>query len=437
MKYNKKFYENIVKYKMIDSEDELVVACSGGADSIFLLYNLVALKNLLNFSIKVCHVNHGIRNTAKRDQKFVEEQCIELGVPFYTINVDMNKFAKDNGMSSEEAGRFLRYEFFRKNGSKIFTAHNMNDQVETILYRIIRGTGIDGLLGIEYVNEDLYRPMLNISRQEIEEFLFENNIKYVEDETNELPIYARNKIRLELIPYIENNLNSNFKESLLRLQNLAEKQNVYFKNKIDEYLYEFLENGTLKINFLKYEDDYFISLVLREYLKRLNLLEGLGKIQIEDFVNLIKKDSAAMDIHGKIFEISQGYLYIKQQVVEVSEQILSQGVNITEFGNIIVEEGFKAGKNYIQIDKNKIKGSLRVRKKKNGDKFFPYGMKGSKKLKDFFIDEKISKFERENVPIITDEEEIIWVAPYRMSENYKVEKKSCAIISIGLEGKNE
>lgn len=437
MEYSVKFYKNIIKYNMINKNDEVVVACSGGADSIFLLHNMNLLKDKFNLKVKVCHVNHGVRDTAKRDQQFVEKCCKKLNLPFYTIDVNMDQFAKDNGLSSEEAGRKLRYDFFRKIGTKIFTAHNMDDQAETVLFRIIRGTGIDGLAAMEFQNNDIYRPMLNISRKEIEEFLSENKIDYVEDETNQMPIYSRNKIRLELIPYVENNLNSGFKEALLRLQDLAVKQNTYFKKIIDTYLGENLRKTTLNITKLKSEDDYIISLVIKEYLKTLNLIDGVSKNQIESIVEEVKKDSSAFNVHMVTFEISQGFLSIKNDDYEIEDIILHEGINNTPFGIIELVNGYKNDGNFIHIDGSKIQGVLKVRNRRKGDRFVPYGMKGTKKLKDFFIDEKIPRHLRNDVAIVVDDKDIIWVAPYRISDNYKVSSGSGSVLSLRLEVENE
>ena len=432
MKYNKSFYENLKKYNMINGGEEVIVACSGGADSMFLLYNLFLLREEFNIKIKVCHVNHGIRATAKRDQDFVRNIAQKLQLEFETIDVNMDEFAKENKMSSEEAGRLLRYEFFRTFNTKIFTAHNQDDQAETILYRIIRGTGLEGLQSIEYVNGDLYRPMLNISRREIEEYLLENGIDHVEDETNSMAVYTRNRLRLELIPYIEENLNSNFKGALLRLQDLAHKQNTYFQKIVDRYFLNNMKEDVLDIKLLKDEDEYLISIIIREYLRRLNLIEGIGKVQIENIVDLIKQDSASITVHKLIFEISQGYLFLKKEVEKIDET-LKFGINKTQLGTLIVEEGIKKGKNSIQVDASKIKGKLRVRNKRDGDKFTPIGMKGSKKIKDFLIDNRIPKYKRDFVPLIVDDENIIWIAPYRMNEKYKIESMTEKIISISLE----
>ncbi|WP_019137977.1 tRNA lysidine(34) synthetase TilS [Peptoniphilus timonensis] len=215
---DKLFYENLKKLNIIKKSDKLTLAVSGGADSMYLFYNFMDLREDWNLDIVVCHLNHGIRETAKRDEDFVKKVCSDYKVKCFTKTVNMNDYARENKLSSEEAGRILRYEFFRENSKdrKILTAHNANDRVETVLFNIIRGTGLRGLSGISGVNEDIYRPLINIKRSEIEAYLHENNLKYFDDETNFEEIYTRNKIRLGLIPYLEK-FNPDIINSILRL----------------------------------------------------------------------------------------------------------------------------------------------------------------------------------------------------------------------------
>ena len=197
---------NIMENNLIEKNENIVVAVSGGADSMALLYALIEIRSVLDFNIIIAHVNHGVRGEdADSDQEFVRQKSIEMELPFYTINVDMNAYAKEQKISSEEAGRLLRYNFFReiikeKGSGKIAVAHNKNDQAETLLLRIMRGTGIDGLKGMDFISGDIIRPLLNISRDEIEKYIENNKIDTVLDKTNLLPIYNRNKVRLELLP---------------------------------------------------------------------------------------------------------------------------------------------------------------------------------------------------------------------------------------------
>lgn len=174
-----KVLSTIKDYNLIGENDNIVVGVSGGPDSMALLYVLLEIRDLINFNIYIAHVNHGVRGEdAKADQLFVEGMAKKLGLPYYTKNVNMVEYGKEKGISSEEAGRELRYGFFREilelvGGGKIAVAHNMNDQAETLIMRFLRGTGIDGLKGMDFVIKDIIRPILGISRKEIETYIKE------------------------------------------------------------------------------------------------------------------------------------------------------------------------------------------------------------------------------------------------------------------------
>lgn len=428
---------------MIDKNDRIVVAVSGGADSIFMLYNLCEIKDDYNLQIIVAHVNHGVRESASRDEEFVEKVCKKLGVEFFLKKVDMNAYAKENKMTSEEAGRFLRYEFFRnlsKNEDKIFLAHNANDQAETVLQRIIRGTGIEGLGAMDYVKGDLYRPMLNIKREEIIDYINTNKINFVDDETNRMDIYGRNKVRLNIIPYIEDNFNQNFIDSLIRLSDISKGNQGFINSLVNEYLDSNYNNNVLKIKKLRHENNYFISEVVRKFVKlELKTLEGVSQKNISDILYMINNNiSSKVTLpQNRNIGISYDSLYIEDKFKNniLEPIVLKYGLNQTPFGNIIISEvkDFYYSDDSISIDKDKIKGKLIIRNRRAGDKFIPLGMTRSKKIKDFFIDEKISRNLRDRIPLICDDEEIIWVAPYRMSSGYKTDKNTKHIINIKLE----
>lgn len=206
----------IEEHKMMDGADLVVVGVSGGADSVSLLYSLHALE----YNVVACHLNHGIRKdgTAERDAEFVRDLCSKLGVKYYYKYVDIPAISKQLHQTEEEAGRNARYEFFHEVAQsligrgiyKIATGANLNDCVETMLMRMARGTTVSGLASIPYVNKEIVRPLLDTPRSEIEAFLKEVGLTYVTDGTNLETEFTRNKVRLELIPYIEKNLNPNF-----------------------------------------------------------------------------------------------------------------------------------------------------------------------------------------------------------------------------------
>ncbi|RVU54565.1 tRNA lysidine(34) synthetase TilS [Anaerosphaera multitolerans] len=446
MYVDNKFLDNIEQFNMLKYNDKVIACVSGGADSIYLLYNLYAVRERYNLTILVAHVNHGVRETSKRDEEFVLNLAKSLGLESKHIRVNMNEYAKDHKLSSEEAGRNLRYKFFRelsKEHGKIFLAHNANDQAETVLLRIIRGTGIEGLSSMGFISDDLYRPMLNIKRTEIMDYISKNEITYVEDETNSEEIYARNKIRLKVIPYIEENFNPGFINSLLRLSEISTENYLYVKSKVDEYIFENYRNGILDVEKLRDEREYFISEVIREYLRReTGSIEGISKLNIFELVLMVKTTtSSRLTLPKNVnVELSYNSLYIKREndiLIGLIE--LREGINETPLGRfkIVKNSSYRVSDNMISIDQDKVRGKLYLRNKRDGDRFIPFGMKNNKKLKDFFIDEKIDRSKRNLVPIICDDENIIWVCPYRLSEMYCVDRQTKKIMNIILEERDE
>ena len=207
----------------LGEKEKLLLAVSGGPDSMAMLFAMKNLSETMGFKLFIAHVNHGVRGElALRDQVFVEKTAKELNIPYYTKNVDMVAYGKELGISSEDAGRLLRYGFFREvlsnlGGGYICVAHNKNDQAETVLLRILRGTGVEGLKAMELISGDIIRPLINVERTEIEDYIRDNKIETMLDHTNLQAIYSRNKVRLELIPYIQENFNPNIIDSLCRL----------------------------------------------------------------------------------------------------------------------------------------------------------------------------------------------------------------------------
>lgn len=453
-----KVLRTIKKYGLIDRGDKVVIGVSGGPDSMALLYLLLDIKEDILFDIYVAHVNHGIRGkAADKDEEFVKSICEELNLPFYNKKVDMNKYAKEHNMTAEEAGRELRYGFFRevlqKHGEgKIAVAHNKNDQGETLIMRFMRGTGIDGLRGIPYKRGDIIRPLLDISREEIEIYVEENNIETRLDKTNLEPIYNRNKIRLELIPYIEENFNPNIIDTLARFSRLV-SIDIDFLKGITEEIYEKIvkERGKDSI-ILDRKDLNLLHRSMKQRIIRAVLEEIQGSLQgfTEEHINNILKLALESEtgktinlIHNIVAKTSYENLIIeKKKTLEVKDYVYKLNIN----GTIYIEEldiylktkvftkekckiDFKNRfKKYFDYDM--ISECLYVRNRRNGDRFNPLGMRGTKKLKDFFIDEKIPKEERDKVPLIVDGEDIVWILGYRISNKYKITEKTKKVIMI-------
>lgn len=448
---------NIEKYKLLQGTVTVLAAISGGPDSMAMLHCLYKLKDEFEFDLLVAHVNHGVRaECAIRDQEFVKSEAKKLGLKYFTTNVDMVAYGKENKMTAEEAGRILRYGFFRKilqenGGGRIAVAHNKNDQAETVLHRIIRGTGLDGLRAMSMISGDIIRPMLNISRKDIEEFIEKNNIETMADHTNLQTIYTRNKIRLELLPYIRDNFNPNIIDSLYRLSEIAQLDLDILDSKIDEKFNFIVKKNTNNSiifkgsEFIKLDKGTARRLIRKAIFNLFGNLNGFGEVHIQKVVELFEVGITGKSIdvgRGVVASVSYGNFIISKESakdLKLEPFILKYGKNILEDWNLIVfvqdvdqlSETKEISTAY--IDKDKIQGSLVIRQRKTGDRINPIGMNGSKKIKDIFIDNKIPRDERDRIPILTDANGIIWIPKQSMDRNYKVDFHTKRILKVVVE----
>lgn len=452
--------DNILEYNLISKGDNIIAGVSGGLDSMALLMVLYDLKEDLDFNIIVCHVNHGVREEAVEDQEFVRNVASNLGLEFHTINVDMVSYGKEMGITAEEAGRELRYGFFREiirkvGHGKIAVAHNKNDQAETLLQRLMRGTGLHGLKGMDFKSQDIIRPILNISRGEIEEYLQANNIEYVIDKTNLLPIYNRNKVRLELIPYIEENFNPNIIETLWRTSQTANMDSTYldevsqenYNNIVKrEDTYSIILNGD---KFIKIHPSIQNRIIRLSILRLIQSIQGLSQYHITSIVDMFIEQNTGKQIdlpNGLVARVSYNDLIIEReqkpsnQPYEFSLKIGENTIKRLDMSislQLVDEMDKKDDPNIKYIDYDKIKGKLYIRNRKNGDRIRPLGMNGSKKIKDYFIDKKIPREDRDRIPLLVDDENIIWILGHSISELYKVSKSTNKILKINyIGGKN-
>ena len=246
--------ETINKYSMISKGDKVIVAVSGGPDSMALLNALINLKEKLGCSLYVAHVNHMIREVADSETEYVQEFCKSRGIECFVKKVDVISLANEKKIGTEEAGRNVRYEFFDEifnkiNADKIAIAHNANDNAETVLMNVLRGSGISGLRGIEPVRDNKFiRPLIEIERTDIEKYCEEKTLNPKFDESNKDNTYTRNKIRNVLIPFLKEEFNPSIVEGLNRLSDLASKENKYVENIVnEEYLKILLSNENNKI----------------------------------------------------------------------------------------------------------------------------------------------------------------------------------------------
>lgn len=309
---DKKVLDTIKKYDLIENGDNIVIGVSGGPDSMALLNMLIFLKNnkKIDFNIFVAHINHGIRIEAEEETKYVEEFCKKNNIECFIKREKVENLAKEQKIGTEEAGRKLRYSFFdevakKVNANKIATAHNANDNAETVLMNLIRGTGTSGLKGIEAKRDNKFiRPLIEITRKEIEEYIEENKIEAKIDKSNSENIYTRNKVRNILIPLIEDEFNPNIITSLNRMSKIIKEENEYLSKQVEKIYNEVviaeylgnkqLDNENVILLDLKKFNNQDTVIKNRLVLYTVNKLFGTSKniemIHISDIIKLCENN---------------------------------------------------------------------------------------------------------------------------------------------------
>ncbi|MBI2901850.1 MAG: tRNA lysidine(34) synthetase TilS [Planctomycetes bacterium] len=459
----KKVFLTVEGYDLVRKDETVLCAVSGGPDSVAMLHLLREVNEIqqLGWKVHAGHVHHGLRGkAADEDQEFVRNLCGKLQVPFHTVKVDAAGLKERERLSTEEAARDLRYEWLKKTSyelkaQKIAVAHNLDDQAETILHRIIRGTGLRGLKGMPPIRllskkHDLFlvRPLIEVERYEIESYLRERSIPYRTDLTNFDTSITRNKLRHKLFPMIESEFNPRVKMSLVKLGQTAgsfyillrEIANEVYENTkmlsgenevclsveefaklppaiqtliIDKALQSLL--GRLpNLNFEHYLE--IISLCGEQgYAKAVRLPKGL-EARRESYVLKIYRPTTPPPppkFTKKRLKIP-GTTAIPRLNLQIEAEVLE--------GKIVGLKEYIRNKDYTEevIDLEKVKGPLVLRLRRNGDIFSPLGARGKVKLKKFFIDNKVPKPVRDRVPILTDEDKIIWVVGYRIGDDVKI-----------------
>ena len=298
-----KVLKTIKKYNLIENGDKIVLAVSGGPDSISMLsiLNNIRVKKIIDFEITVAHINHMIRKEAKEDEEYVKNYCIKNKIDFYSKSIDVKKLANNNKVGTEEMGRIVRYQFFdeileKTNSNKIAIAHNKNDKAETIIMNILRGSGITGLKGIDVKNGKYIRPLIECERVEIENYCEKEKLNPRIDKTNFENTYTRNKIRNIVIPYIKKEFNPNIIETLNRLSEVVVDEENYIEKQISRIYQEllYLENEKeiiLNLREFNIQEKVIKSRIIIYTITRLfGTSKGIGKVHIEDIIELCKNN---------------------------------------------------------------------------------------------------------------------------------------------------
>ncbi|OON98785.1 MAG: tRNA lysidine(34) synthetase TilS [Epulopiscium sp. Nele67-Bin004] len=434
----------ILKHNLISDNDKIIVAVSGGADSMMLLHFL----SKRNVKLTVAHVNHMMRIEAEAEAKYVRSTCASWGIPCVVHTADIKELAKQQKISLEECGRQERYNFFislSNNNDKIATAHNANDQAETMIMRFFRGTDVKGLGGIPIIRDKIIRPIICLNRDEIEYYCKVYEIKYKDDHTNFLPIYTRNKIRLELIPYIVKNINKNIVYTLLEHSQLYKEEEDFLMSYISDCYkkYVTLQNDIYEVKNIHKEKPYIQKKLMLQILVELGIYNKVTSRHLEDIIHLIDGPSGKKINLPSCVVVYKSQkcirIFVEQKTVEKVEMFLKIGSNSALDYEIFLKK-FKANEKTIEvcaenrytkyIDYDKIECTLKIRTRTDGDKItLP---SGQKKLKKLFNEDKVPLDIRNQIPIIVDGNNVVLVAGSRLSSAYYVDKNTKNILEITL-----
>lgn len=461
-----KVIDYIKENELIQKGDKILVALSGGPDSVCLLHILYELKDTFNLTLGAIHINHMLRGEdSDKDEKYIIKLCNELGINHYVKRIDIEYVAKFENVSLEVAGRNERYKAFEEirkkyEYNKIAVAHNANDQAETVLMRIMRGTGLEGLTGIKSKREDgVIRPILCLNRQDIERYCEEKRLNPRIDSSNYERIYSRNKVRLDILPYMKEHFNKDIIDTLNRMSILLQKDNEFiekYSNKCyNKYCENLGERFRISRNLFKEEMDSIITrVIIRAFKEISNSHQNFEMKHIYEIVSLANKDTGKrLNLTNKIIceNLYGDIIFIKK---EKHKKELSNNSEIkidkndiykkVVFDNYIISFEIIENRNEVEFSKNNliklfdydnIEKEIVIRYRKDGDKIVPLGMNGSKKLKDIFIDLKIPREDRNSIPVLCFDDKISWIVGYKTSQLFKVTKDTKKILKITMNRK--
>lgn len=433
--------------------DTVIAAVSGGPDSMALLHMLLRMQSEGGSTVVAAHLNHGLRAEAAEEEEFVKGYCNGAGINCYFHRVMVGEIAAREGRSQEEVGRQCRYDFFdtisrELNGALIATAHHQDDRAEGVLLNLIRGTGIKGLRSIMASNGLIIRPLLALTRNEIMAYLQENNIPYCIDNSNYDRVYLRNRVRLDLLPYLESEFNPGIVKGLNQLAELAAAENDWVERHCDKcWSYTALETDqgvTLRVNHLA---EMHLAMQRRVIMRALAHFGGETGWSLEDVAYVL----SIMGYPGssKAIRLKKGVMvkkvYGELHFTAAGTEAIPFEYHVTAPGEIYIEEngqtlifqledyngrGAEPDESILDYDKMQGEGLL-VRSRQPGDYFHPAGAPGGKKLKEFFIDIKLPYDERSTIPILAgDSGTIFAVIGHRIAQAARVGPNTKRLLTV-------
>ena len=458
-----KVKKTIRDHAMIDRGDAVLLCVSGGVDSMALLDIFLSIKDDLNLSLSVCHLNHNLRGAeSARDQRFVEKVVQEKGLEFYTRTLSEGELTGTGG-SIQDRARVARYAFFieaatKLGAARIALAHNLDDQAETVLMRLLKGTSLKGLRGIPAVRGPYIRPLIEAARAEIEEYAKVRGVEFVEDSSNESTKYLRNQLRLELIPLLEKDYNPAVKEALSSLSASLKRDYAFIEHEAELLFARAREDdqdgvGAGRLAFSrKLLVEAPDALSTRVFLRAVEEVKGdtldFYAVHVDAFLSLLASidPGASVDLPGGL-RLRRVYeeVILEAEAEDASADVYDVELALpgdTPLGGTC--ETFKAeildGASRIEEDNHTaffdldslsaIDAPLRVRCFRPGDRMRPMGLRGTKKLKDIFVDDKVAKLKRGSVPLLVSGEEVLWIAGVRQSDRAKLTSKTTKTLKI-------
>jgi tRNA(Ile)-lysidine synthase len=441
----------IDRNNLIEKGDKVLVAFSGGADSVFLLYFVLKFQKRLGIELSAFHLNHKLRGkSADEEERFCADFCKKNKVEFHSVSRDIKTIARKKKISVEEAGREIRYAELLKvaekcKADKIATAHNASDNVETILLNFVKGTGIKGLGGIPVRRKNIIRPILCLNSDEIREYLRVNKISYKVDKSNLDNDYQRNFLRNEIIPKLKKRLNPRVEEKINNTAAILKDFNSFIENQIKQLTRNavWFDGKELKINLRKSSGIHFSirSIFLKSVVEE-NFNIELDSENIQSLSDLVDSQTGSMiQLKEQVVAFKERDLLILSRASKRSNQRVDKKIEVGQKleidGQLIsIEETTKKNvklnnnKSIEFISGDRLKNVFEIRKWKAGDKFKPIGMKGTKNISDFLSDEKVPSENKKGNLVLTNSGKIVWVIGLRIDERFKVTPKTQRIIKL-------
>lgn len=433
----------IKRYNMLENCDRIVVGLSGGADSVCLLSVLNSLKAEYGFSLVAAHINHGIRGAeAQRDEESCKRLCESLNVPLEILHADIPTLSKQQGIGEEECGRIVRYDFFRSlagERGKIATAHNLNDNAETLLLNLVRGAGSKGACGIPPVRDNIIRPLIETDRKSIERYCEENELQYVTDSTNLECEYSRNKIRIKVLPTLCE-INQNAVGALSGFASRMREQEAFLESVVNEKYAQCVKNSELYEAEFSALDIFLKKRIAGRFLNELSHGEVESK-HIDDFLRFVGSGKALVTASATEIVSRDGKIFKKPEQAEqfsVDFSLDDKKVNLP-FCEISVEKyDIKDLQNLNKdmldnlIDCDKISNTLILRSRKDGDKFTFSKRRVTKTVKKLFNEDKIPPEVRNRMIILDSDGEVVWLHGYGTNKKFRIGADTKKAIKLNI-----